>query len=266
MLLPGGEDNLEDTVLPRLQAAGADLRHVYAWSTASAEPPKFPESCARLQSMIESTQARLVLFDPFFAFLAPDTGSLNDLMIRRALGPLAHVAEATQAAFVLNRHLGKGSAGRPAPYRGLGSLAILGAMRTAFVVAADPDDADLHVLACTKNNLAVFAPALGFRIVTTTNGLPRIHWIGRVNRTADDLLRPRLRRGEAVARALHLLQQHLASGPCEREQLLLQAQEKGISFRTLERAKADLGVRSHQQRRDDCKVWYWSLPAQVKKP
>src|SRR5439155_23741582 len=120
--------------------------------------------------------------------LGPDTGSLNDLMIRRALGPLARVAEATQAAFVLIRHLAKGSVGKAACYRGLGSMAILGAMRAAFLVARDPDDPELRVLACTKNNLAAYPPSLGFRIVATSEGLPRLDWIGPVERTADDLV------------------------------------------------------------------------------
>jgi hypothetical protein len=264
LLLPGGEDNLEDTVAPRLRAAGADFHRVYAWSSTFAEPPVFPESCPRLQAMIETTRARLVLLDPFFAFLGPDTGSLNDLMIRRALGPLARVAEATQAVFVLNRHLGKGSAGKPACYRGLGSLAILGAMRTAFLVAPHPDDASLRVLACTKNNLAVFPPALGFRIVTTSDGLPRIQWTGPVHLTADDLVRLGRQRGEAVPRALRFLEQQLACGPRDRQMLLQQAEAEGISFRTLERAKAELGVLSQQRRHQGRNVWYWGLPGQTR--
>src|SRR5437773_1991187 len=94
LLLPGGEDNLADTIIPRLRAAGADLRQVHVWQKDSAEPPVFPEACAELQEGIARTHARLVLFDPFFAYLGRDTGSLNDLMIRRALGPLARVSEA----------------------------------------------------------------------------------------------------------------------------------------------------------------------------
>jgi hypothetical protein len=259
LLLPGGEDKMEDTVVPRLHAAGADLQHVYFW-TGDLEPPLFPQSCARLQEAIEDTRARLVVFDPFFTFLGADTGSLNDLMIRRALAPLARVAEATQAAFVLIRHLGKGSLGKAACYRGLGSLAILGAMRTAFLLARDPEDSDVRVLACTKNNLGAFPPSLGFRIVTTGEGMPRLQWLGPVERTADDLVRFGRRRGEAVPRALAFLQEQLAGGTREREGLVELAQGEGISLRTLERAKAELGVRSQQRREQGRKVWYWSLP------
>jgi hypothetical protein len=262
LLLSGGEDNLADTVVPRLRAAGADLHHIHAWQNASGEPPVFPEACSQLQEVIEDARARLVLFDPFFAYLGPDIGSLNDLMIRRALGPLARVAEATQAAFVLIRHLAKGSVGKAAPYRGLGSMAILGAMRTAFLVARDPDDAELRVFACTKSNLAVYPPSLGVRIITTSEGLPRLAWVGPVERTADDLVAAGRRRGESVPRAICFLQAQLESGWKERHVLLEQAECEGISFRTLERAKAELHVLSQQRRQQGRNVWYWGLPGQ----
>jgi RecA-family ATPase len=235
VLLLQAEDDLHDTVLPRLVAAGANLQRVYTWD-AAAGPPVLPQACPQLEKIIQQTQARLVLFDPFFAFLGHDISSLNDLMIRRALAPLAQVAAATQAAFMLNRHLGKLSVGKEACYRGLGSMAILGAMRTAFLLARDPDDSALRVLACTKNNLAAFPPALAFRLAATSAGVPRIDWQGAVDRTADDLVAAGRRRGEAVPRGVTFLQQHLAHGPCNRQTLLEEAQRQGISLRTLERA------------------------------
>jgi hypothetical protein len=38
------------------------------------------------------------------------------------------------------------------------------------------------------------------------------------------------------------------------------AGQAGISFRTLERAKVQLGVLSQQRRETGCNVWYWRLP------
>src|SRR5438876_3610978 len=104
VLLLSGEDNREDTIVPRLLAAGADLQRVHFWDEALLGAPVFPEACPRLQQVLERTQARLVVIDPFFAFLGQEIGSLNDFMIRRALQPLARVAELTQAAIVLIRH------------------------------------------------------------------------------------------------------------------------------------------------------------------
>jgi hypothetical protein len=173
--------------------------------------------------------------------------------------PMAQVAEATGAALVLVRHLSKGSTGQAACYRGLGSLAILAAVRTAFLIARDPDDSDRRVLACTKNNLAVFPPTLAFRVVGTPGGVARIEWLGPVERTADQLVRAGCRRGAAVGRAIDFLQEHLHEGWVEREGLVQQAAREGISFRTLERAKAELGVVSQPRRQGQRNVWYWTL-------
>jgi hypothetical protein len=259
LLLPGGEDGLEDTILPRLAAAGADLNRVHCWD--DDEPPTFPAACGELERMIRATQARLVLFDPFFAFLGRDTGSLNDLMIRRALAPLARIAEATAAAFLLIRHLGKGSVGKAARLRGLGSLAILGAMRTAFLLANDPSDAARRVLACTKNNLAAGSPSLALRITATATGTARLDWLGPVALTADALVQARAGRGEAIPFAVRFLEEQLDSGWVPRASILQHAAAAGITFRTLERAKAELGVLSQQRREHGRNVWYWRLPS-----
>jgi len=260
LLLPGGEDDLEDTICPRLAAAGADFAHAHLWDSNRLEPPVFPAACTHLQRTIDATRSRLVLFDPFFAFLGPDIGSLNDLMIRRALAPLARVAAATGAAFLLIRHLGKGTVGKAACIRGLGSMAILGAMRTAFLVAADPCDPGRRVLACTKNNLAPFPPSLAFRFANADTDTACIDWLGPVNLTADDLVQFRHRRGEAVPRAIRFLQERLQPGWVARHFLLEQAAAAGITFRTLERAKAELGILSQQRRENGRNVWYWRMP------
>src|SRR5438105_2942340 len=89
-----------------VQVASSDLGRICLGSD-DHEPPMFPAACASLRRAIEQAAARLVILDPFFAFLGPDIGSLNDLMVRRALAPLARVAAATQAAFLLIRHLSK---------------------------------------------------------------------------------------------------------------------------------------------------------------
>jgi len=53
---------------------------------------------------------------------------------------------------------------------------------------------------------------------------------------------------QAVPRAMAFLREQLAQGPCDRETLLSHAEAIGLSFRTLERAKSQLGVVSQQRR------------------
>jgi hypothetical protein len=138
--------------------------------------------------------------------------------------------------------------------RGLGSVAILGTSRTAFLFGSDPLDRSKRVFACTKSKLAALPPSLRFRIAPTPADAPLVEWLGPVNWTADDLIRLGRPCGEAVPAAMEFLQGRLAHGACRRQELVLQAAKAGISFRTLERAKAQLGVLSKQGREVGRKV------------
>jgi hypothetical protein len=56
------------------------------------------------------------------------------------------------------------------------------------------------------------------------------------------------------------LEKLLAKGPCLRDGALRKIRAQGIASRTLERARAQLGVESKEIREGDRNVWYWSLP------
>lgn len=265
VVLVGSEDGVSDTIIGRLQAAGADLNHVHSFdgtsrSGTSKGPPTFPEDCSLLEEVIQETKARLVIVDPLLAFISSNVWSVNDQRVRGALGPMARVAEKTRAAIVLVRHLTKWGSGRRAIYRGSGSIGIIGSARTAFLVGRDPEQPEVRVLACTKNNLGAPPPSLGFRIVADQSGWPRIEWIGPVEITAEELVQvPSYRRGELLARAVVFLEKLLAAGPRLRDWALRQTRAFGISSRTLDRARAQLGVESKEVRENGQNVWYWSL-------
>jgi hypothetical protein len=106
---------------------------------------------------------------------------------------------------------------------------------------------------------AASTPSLGFRIVPADAGTARIEWLGPVERTADDLVEAGCKRGQAVPRAVSCLREQLAQGPCDRETLLSHAEAIGLSFRTLERAKSQLGVLSQQRSKGGRIVWYWRI-------
>ena len=158
------EDDPEDTIKPRLDAAGADATRILLMPTVR-EPPvrnKTPWGRERLPSVgdidalrkaIDQTGARLVIIDPLMAFLPGDAH--RDQEVRQALSPLTALAAELGVAVLVVRHLNK-SGGSNALYRGGGSIGIIGAARVGAVVAPDPDDptGERRVLAITKCNLA----------------------------------------------------------------------------------------------------------------
>jgi hypothetical protein len=259
------EDAVRDTILPRLAAAEADLNRVHIFGSKSIGQasgwPSFPEHCENLRRAIATTEAALVIADPFMSFLSRHISGVNDQMVRRALGPLAAVAESTRSALMLTRHPTKSSSSRRAMYRGSGSVAIAGTARMAYVAGQVPGRPDLRALACYKSNLDELPPALGYRVVKGPAGQPRVEWTGVIDVTADDLTPVCSRRhGEAVDRARDLLHEMLASGPCSQQSIWRKARELGIAYRTLERAKQEEEIISRQVCRDGRGSWDWCWP------
>jgi RecA-family ATPase len=137
VILIGREDNLHDTVLPRLLAAGADTARVRDFrvkmqDTGRIRCPVFPEDCDLLRQTIRETEAGLVVIDPLFAFLSTSACYTSEQLVRRGLEPLTELAEETGVAVILTRHLNKGGRGLLAIARGLGGMAIVSSSRLAF--------------------------------------------------------------------------------------------------------------------------------------
>ncbi|MDP8971755.1 MAG: AAA family ATPase [Actinomycetota bacterium] len=262
VVLLNAEDGLADTIRPRLEAAGADLDRVLALATVKDGDGErlvsIPEDLDVIRRGIERVGAKLVIVDPIMAFLSGDVNSHRDQDVRRALAPLAKLAEETGAAVVAVRHLNKASGGN-ALYRGGGSIGIVGAARSALLVAKDPHDEDRRVLAPLKNNLAKPAPSLAFVLTGAANGAVRVEWKGESHHGADDLLAAPVDPEErsAVDEAAEFLHDVLGRGPVWSKQVKKEAREADISDATLRRAKAGLGVRSVKEGDGS---WSWTLP------
>src|SRR5437763_9754017 len=138
VLILESEDGPSDTVLPRLQALGADLDRVFVLRRGEQdELPRLPGQSAALEAVVAETKARLLVIDPVVAFLERGVLTNSDQSVRRALLPLAQLAEGHLCAVLLLRHLNK--RGGRALYRGGGSIGFQGACRTAWLLAEAPD-------------------------------------------------------------------------------------------------------------------------------
>jgi hypothetical protein len=260
-----GEDSPEETIRPRLQALGADLARVFVFDrhADSADPPSFPSHASLLDEALARTGARLVVIDPIMAFLDPRIASSSDQSVRRALLPLADLAEKHSCAVLLLRHLNKSGTFRSI-YRGGGSIGLLGACRSGWLIARDPTQPDRCVLAQVKNNLAAVQPSLVYTVSAPQATIPTLTWLGPCDWSADGLLgRPSpgpAPRPRDVAE--DFLSEFLRNGPRTSREIWTAAQEKGLTRRTLERAKRELEIRSVRGFGDSQPLSYWLLPGQ----
>jgi hypothetical protein len=265
VVLLNAEDSLEDTIRPRLDAAGADVERVLSLDKIpdgdNDRLPVLPNDVPYVRIACRRMGAKLVIVDPLSAFLGSDTDTHKDQDCRRALYPLAVMAQELGAAIVVIRHLNKAAGGNPL-YRGGGSIGIIGAARSGLLVARDPDNPDRRVLASTKCNLAKLPSSLAFDLSTATNGALRVGWIGPSAHTAESLLAAPHNdedRG-TVNDAVEVLRVILSSGSRPAKDVKREARNAGVTERTLLRAKAILGIRSSLTGFGSGGEWRWMLP------
>jgi hypothetical protein len=270
------EDGVADTVVPRLMAAGADLTRIVALSSVGEGNAErlisVPEDLPVIEAAAARVGARLIVLDPIMALLSGGVDSHRDQDIRRALAPLARMAERTKAAVVIVRHLNKGGQGSSPLYRGGGSIGIVGAARSGFLVAKDPGNPAVRVLSPTKCNLAAEPPSLQYQLeaipVDGCGDVVRVRWEGVSLHTAASLLESQsggttAHGGSALEEAAAFLKEELSKGPVSWEDLSKKADRQDIARRTMFRVR-ETGLFSWRcfKSPDDGK-WYWEQVCQA---
>lgn len=262
-----GEDADEDTVVPRLQALGADLDRVFNFTRDFIErtgPFRLPLHTDFLDRALDESRAAMVVMDPIMAFLDPTIQINSDMSVRRALSPLAGLADRHGCQTTMVRHLNK-TGGHRSMYRGGGSIGLLAACRSAFLFARDPIDPLRAVMAQIKNNLAGPQPSLAYRLRVHESGQPIIDWLGDNSQSADGLLAAAGRKPYLPCpreRARDFLFALLDDGPRSTLDIWPVAEKLGFSRRTLRRVREKAGMGCESVWTNNRLLTYWLLPGQ----
>ncbi|MBI4506415.1 MAG: AAA family ATPase [Chloroflexi bacterium] len=264
VVLLSAEDDLSDTIRPRLDAAGADCSRIVALTAVRVDDKERFATLADIAAIREAivrVGAKLVIIDPLMAYIATDAHV--DADVRSRLAPLTKLAAELGVAVVVIRHLNKAGGGN-ALYRGGGSIGIIAAARSGLLVARDPEDAtgERRILACTKSNLAKMPPALAYRIVANADGAVRVEWIEETAHTASQLLAAPTGDDErgAMDEAKDWLRSELMTGARPSKVLQREARGAGIADITLRRAREALGIRPQRVGYGSAGEWMWALP------
>ncbi len=241
------EDGLADTIKPRLEKAGADCTRVVVIDDSSS-PLSFSDS--RIEEAIVKSKARLFILDPLQAFLGADVDMHRANEVRPTFRKLAGMADRTDCAILIIGHLNKMSMAKGI-YRGLGSVDIPAVARSILYVGRSKSDEDKRYMAQLKNSLAPLGQTLTFQINDTLcfDGVSPLSAEQLMSNCIYDF-KPTKRDNAVVA-----IEELLSEGekPCIAVYEYCLAQ--GISKRTVDKAKQELGVIS--RKRND--RWYWSL-------
>lgn len=254
VLMLTSEDGLADTVRPRVELAGGDLSQVLVLETVPGgdgqhRPPVLPGDLDVIKAIIISRGVRLVTIDVLTGYLAGEVNTYRDQDVRRALHPIALMAEQTGAAVVALRHLNKMTSVSDPMYRGGGSIGIAGQARAVHIAAQDPDDASgsRRVFAPVKVNVGAMPAPLAYEIRSKGPDEPSwIEWLGIDPHSAGELLGAQLGAEERAERdeVVWWLTSYLEAneGEARFADILAAARKHGIAERTLKRARDRAGV------------------------
>jgi hypothetical protein len=278
VLTLSGEDSVENTIKPRLIAAGADVRNhliriINTVENTDKHQPQGERSfdltkdCPALDELLDEFKPSLLSIDPTASYMGTP-GKFDphqETNIRGIFSPLSKVAERHNVAIILVHHFTKSSdKGTNALARINGSGAIGAAARSAFAVLRDETDGappKQRLFVPLKSNLAEdelgLTFCLGKKPVPNAAIQPFIEWTGRASATAEEAMTAstQARTHNPVA---NWLRKFLASGKRDVKLIWEAGEAEGFSKSQLWRAKQKIGV---------AKVkgtfkggWAWMLP------
>ena len=246
------EDGLADTVKPRLELAGADCEKILVIDESDKSLSMADE---RLEEALAKTGAKVLILDPIQAYLGGGMDMNRANEARDMTKKLGALAEKYQCAILLIGHMNKAS-GNKAAYRGMGSIDFFAVARSVLLVGRIEGQKNTRAVVQIKNNLAAFGHSKAFEL--TEEGF---HWLGDYEITADELLggiTPKANKKERAKQLIYELAE--TNSVVKSEDIVNLAEEKGISKRTLENAKKELGIKGKRIGES----WYWKLDEIVK--
>lgn len=240
------EDNLADTVKPRLVTAGADCSRI-AYIVDEDRPLTLEDD--RIEKVIRQTNARLFILDPLQAYLSQDSDMFSAGRMRQQLKRLADIAAKYKCAIVVIGHMNKAS-GEKKLYRGLGSIDIAAIARSVLMISRDKNNSSIRYMFSVKSSLAPEGSTIAFSFDQKTG----LRWIGRhqVDKTQItdcDIADSK----KALAR--RIVFEMLCEQDIYSRDILNKLKLMGISERTINTAKKEIGITSY--RKDG--VWFWHL-------
>jgi len=270
VLLLTAEDDLDDTIAPRLDAAGADRTRVHCLEGVEHGEEMAQVTLADIgviEDAIKKTAPRLVILDPIQAYVGAKVDFHRANEVRPVMSAARTLAKKHGITFVIVAHLNKAGKGR-ALQRISGSGDFGAAVRAGlFAGRIDSAQGPEYHLIPSKSNLSARSPGIEYAIeavtVQTDHGPSEVGtWAykGRSNLNEYEVMDSET--PTAVNEAEDWLREALAGGPRPSDDLQKEAKREELSWSTVKRAKKKLGVTAKRESTDSSGAgrWVWTMP------
>ena len=190
-ILLASEDDWEDTILPRLEAMGANTDIVFEYVSTITRGEESYDVATALDQDVHDLHAQirsrddvgLVVIDPITNYLGDKSMNKED-EVRSILMPLAKIAQSSKVCVVTVGHLNKRDKDTAILQRLMGAAAFGGVSRQVFMFGDDPEEEDRfsHVMGMGR---AVTSPALKYKTEVVplewdgaTSEVVTVKWLG----------------------------------------------------------------------------------------
>lgn len=273
-----GEDDPNDTLVPRLIAMGADLSQIFfveganeiingKQCTVAFDPSKHLDALAR---HIAHDPPALLIIDPIVSAVAGD--SHKNAETRRALQPLVDIARQHGVAVLGITHFSKGTQGRDPTERVTGSLAFGAVARVVMVCSKTQENT--RVFMRSKSNIGSDEGGFEYALEQVpVMGCPGVFascvsWGGAIKGDARNVLAEAEWQGKestaeepsATDDAMEALREVLEAGEMVRSEVMRTMKGAGYSDKVIRVARERLGVVTRRAGNGKDMRSYWSLP------
>ncbi len=187
------EDPIDEIIVPRLNAMGANLQNIRILQSTldleSGEEQWFDlkEDVQALEDELNADDYQLLIIDPINNYINTSIDSYRDSHMRAVLSPLAAMAQRTGVCIMGIRHFKKSKEGGMLDW-GVGSIAYGAVARTVHAVIKDPvSQYKERLLFPVETNIGVKPAPVAFQIVDDGLGAT-FEWRGTRDYTEEFLI------------------------------------------------------------------------------
>jgi len=266
-----GEDDISDTLTPRLMAMGANLDKVHFVQGVIGEDGEQPfnpstDMLILQQAIAKVGDVKLLIIDPIVSVVKGD--SHKNAEVRKDLAPLIQMAESMGFAIIGITHFSKGTSGKEPIERITGSLAF-GAVARIVLVASkskSDDSEDVRIFLRAKSNIGADNGGFEYSLeqAVTEGGIEtsRVLWGDAIEGSARELLVDAEddSDGGSMAECMQFLNSILSNGEMPATEVKKDCIGAGHSISTMNRAKKKLGIEAKKIGIGRGSSWVWEMP------
>ena len=267
------EDDMEDTIVPRLIVAGADMTRIHFVQISENSTGTLEEGIVCLdrdlpclEEIVKShPDIVLIIPDPVIAFLG-DADPNKDKDVRPIYSKMKAFGKRLSVGWLFVNHWNKNQTASSIN-RTSGAKTMVSAPRATWMFTRSPEDPTRYLMMKGKGNLAGNAKkTLAYRIIGVPydfqdgqaidpDGVPKLVWDGETDHSTEDVLKdqndPKMRHN---SKAEELLSNLLRDGAMRAKDVYQAGDKEKLDDNQMQRARYKLG---YVAARIDG-AWYWA--------